>query len=166
MPSSRLVFTAVFLACAALLGFGYYLQYGQGLEPCPMCVFQRIAFMVVAAVALAGALHGPGATGTRFYAALAGVAALVGGAIAARQTWLQHLPEDQVPECGPGLDFMLEMYPFWDVVAQALKGTGECAEEGWVFLGLSIAEWSLAWFVLFSLTALLLVVRPSATDTA
>jgi len=131
---------------AGLLGFGYYLQYARGLEPCPMCIFQRLCFMAVVAIAAVAALHGPRPRGGTAYAALVATAAAVGGAIAARQVWLQHLPEDQIPQCGPGLDYMLEMYPLGEVITKALRGTGECATVEWTFLGGSIAFWSLLWF--------------------
>ncbi|MGR8918741.1 MAG: disulfide bond formation protein B [Gammaproteobacteria bacterium] len=143
----RVYFAATALACAGLLAFGYYLQYHDGLEPCPMCIFQRLCFMAVAAVCLAGAAHGPARRGVYVYGGLTIGAAATGAAIAARQVWLQHLPEDQVPECGPGLEFMLEMYPIAEVIRTALRGTGECAAVDWTFLGGSIAEWSLACFV-------------------
>ncbi|MGE0483419.1 MAG: disulfide bond formation protein B [Gammaproteobacteria bacterium] len=142
----RLLFAATALTCAGLLGFGYYLQFHDGLEPCPMCIFQRLCFMAVGLVALLGALHGPRDRGAIAYGTLAAVAATVGGAIAARQVWLQHLPEDQVPACGPGLEYMLEMWPLAEVIKKALRGTGECASVDWTFLGGSIAEWSLACF--------------------
>lgn len=148
MPNPRLLFAAIALACAALLGYGYYLQFHDGLEPCPMCIFQRLCYMAVLAITTLGAVHGRAAS---VYAALALVAAAVGGAIAGRQVWLQHLPPDQVPECGPGLEFMLEMYPLAEVIRTALRGTGECAAVDWTFLGGSIAEWSLVCFILFVL---------------
>lgn len=142
----RVLFAATALACAGLLGFGYYLQFHDGLEPCPMCIFQRLCFMAVGVVALLGALHGPRERGAIAYGAVAALAAATGGAIASRQVWLQHLPEDQVPACGPGLEYMLEMWPLAEVIKKALRGTGECATVDWTFLGASIAEWSLACF--------------------
>lgn len=147
MPSPRWFFAITALACAGLLAYGYYLQFHDGLEPCPMCVFQRLCYMAVLGVSLVALIHGPGPRASRIYAGLAVLAASIGEAIAARQVWLQHLPEDQVPECGPGLEFMLEVYPFFDVIKTALKGTGECASVNWTFLSLSIAEWSLVCFM-------------------
>ena len=154
----RLTFTAIFGACTALLAFGYYLQFVQGLEPCPLCIFQRVAYLVVAAVAGIAALHGPAVGGTRAYAGVIALASLIGGGIAARQTWLQHLPADRIPECGPGLEFMLEVYPLLEVIQRAFTASGECAEVQWRFLGLSIAEWSLLWFAALTIAALWLAV--------
>lgn len=148
IPSPRTVFALTAVACAGLLGFGYYLEFHEGLEPCPMCIFQRLCFMAIAGVAVLGAVHGPRRIGAALYAAVIALGAAVGATIAARQVWLQHLPEDQVPECGPGLEYMLEMYPIADVVRRALRGTGECATVDWTFLGRSIAEWSLVCFTL------------------
>ena len=157
---SRMVFPAILVVSAGLLCFGYYLQFGQHQEPCPMCIFQRFAYMGVAAIALAATLHRPHVLGARIYATLLALTSLTGGAIAARQTWLQHLPADQVPECGPGLSYMLDIYPLADVIKQAFAGTGECAQVTWRFLGLSIAEWSLLWFVVLTGAAAAAFMRP------
>ncbi|MCP5201191.1 MAG: disulfide bond formation protein B [Gammaproteobacteria bacterium] len=155
----RLLFAATFLACAGLLGCGSYLQFHDGLEPCPMCIFQRLCFMAAGIVAVVGAAHGPRARGATVYGALVTLAAGVGAAIAARQVWLQHLPEDQVPACGPGLEYMLEMWPLAEVVKKALRGTGECATVDWTFLGASIAEWSLVCFVILATVHLAAIVH-------
>lgn len=134
--------------CAALLGFGLYLQHVVGLEPCPLCIFQRVAFIALGLVFLVAALHGPEKTGAVVYAVIGGVCAATGAGIAARHVWLQSLPADQVPACGPGLAYMLEQFPLMRMLQNVLSGSGECAESGWLFLGLSIAGWSLLWFVL------------------
>jgi protein dithiol:quinone oxidoreductase len=149
----RLIFGLIALICAALLGYGYYLEYFAGQIPCPLCILQRLAFIAVLIITLIAVVHGPGMSGTRIYAGLTVIAAGVGAAIAGRQVWLQGLPPDQVPECGPGLDYMLEVFPLMDALRMILTGSGECAEVDWTFLGLSIAGWSLAWFVLIILAA-------------
>ncbi|MGH8660767.1 MAG: disulfide bond formation protein B [Burkholderiales bacterium] len=152
----RLGYALGFLACAALLGFAYYLQYYEYQDPCPLCILQRIAFMALAAIFLVAAAHGPGRTGALVYSGLLVVAASIGAAIAARHVWLQNLPRNQVPECGPGLEYMLKKFPLTQALEKILSGSGECAEVGWTFLGLSIAGWSLAWFVLFGVFAMVL----------
>ena len=139
-------FALVAAACALLLAFGFYLQYGRGLEPCPLCLVQRGFFMAVMAVCTLAALHRPGRAGTVTYALLAALFALGGGAVAARQVWLQHLPPDKVPQCGPDLYFMVENFPLSRTLKTLISGTGECAAVDWTFLRLSIAEWSLLWF--------------------
>jgi disulfide bond formation protein DsbB len=151
----RHLYIAIALLCAALLGYGYWLQFGDGLEPCPLCIFQRLCYMAVGAIAVIGAVHGPAATWRRLYSGALFLAAAIGAAIAGRQVWLQHLPPDQVPECGPGLDYMLDVFPLSDALRMAFTGSGECAQVDWAFLSLSIAEWSLFWFVAVAAAAAL-----------
>ena len=143
----RAAFALVALICALLLGFGFYLQYGRGLEPCPLCLVQRAFFFAVMAVCLIAALHPTRRRGTTVYAALAALFAFGGGAVAGRQVWLQHLPADKVPQCGPDLYFMMENFPLSRTLKTLFSGTGECAVVDWTFLRLSIAEWSLMCFV-------------------
>ncbi len=144
---ARQIFFGMFLVCAALLGYGYYLEHGQGLEPCPLCIFQRLCFLVVGAIALVAALHDPETMGRRLYAVLASVAAVAGGVFATRQVWLQHLPPEKVPACGPGLEYWMQTLPLSETIRKVLRGTGDCAEVDWTLLGLSIAEWSLLAFI-------------------
>ena len=139
-------FSLAALACALLLGFGFYLQYGKGLEPCPLCLLQRGFFMAVMAVCLIAAAHGPRRLGGAVYGTLAALLALGGAAVAGRQVWLQHLPPDKVPQCGPDLFFMVENFPLSRTLKTLISGTGECAAVDWTFLRLSIAEWSLVCF--------------------
>jgi disulfide bond formation protein DsbB len=137
------------LACALLLGFGYYLQYGAGLDPCPLCLVQRGFFYALMVIFAIGALHAPAGAGRIVYAGVAALFAAGGLAAAGRQVWLQHLPPDRVPQCGPDLYFMLEHFPLSRTLRTLVSGTGECAVVDWTFLGLSIAEWSLLWFAAF-----------------
>ena len=144
--SHRVFFLLVAIGCASLLGYGYYLEFYQDLLPCPMCIFQRLCYMAIIVVALGAAAHGPARVAGMFYCIASAIFAALGAGIAGRQTWLQHLPPELVPECGPGLEFMLEMYPLLETIEKALQGTGDCAEVSWTFLSFSIAEWSLACF--------------------
>lgn len=146
-------------ACAALLAYAYYLQYFEGQDPCPLCLLQRGAYYGIGLVLLAGAIHAPGRLGARLYAGGALAFALGGVVTATRQVWLQHLPKDQVPACGPDLFYMMDNFPLARTLQLLLRGSGQCAEVHWTFLGLSIAEWSLACFVLFALTTLWLAVK-------
>lgn len=153
--SFRSAYLLGFVVCAALIGFALYSQFQWGLQPCPLCIFQRIAFAALGIVFLIGALHAPkGAAGRRTYGLLAFVAAAVGIGIAGRHVWLTHLPPDQVPHCGPPLEFMMETNALTDVIRKVLTGSGECAKVDWTFLGLSMPAWSLAWFVLLAIWAL------------
>lgn len=152
----RLRLAAGAAVCALLLGFGYYLQYVQGLDPCPLCQVQRGCYYLVGLAFVAGALHGRWVPA---YSSLAALFALGGAAVAGRQVWLQHLPPDKVPQCGPDLDFMLKNLPLSRTLEKLVTGSGECAVVDWSFLGLSIAEWSLAWFVALFGYALWLAMR-------
>ena len=151
--TTRLAYGLGFLACAGLLAFAYYLQYFQNQEPCPLCMLQRVAFIDMMVVFGVAALHGPKRRGALVYSALLFVMSAMGAAIAGRQVWLQHLPPDKVPACGPGLEYMLERFPLGDALQKIFAGSGECAEATWRFLGLSIAEWSLLWLVALGIYA-------------
>jgi len=162
LRGDRPFYAAPALACAALLGFGYYLQYFQHQDPCPLCLLQRGFYYGVALVFAAAALHVPARTGKAIYCAAATVLALGGSGVAARQVWLQHLPADQVPACGPDLFFMMENFPLRRLLEKVFLGSGQCAEVNWRLLGLSIAEWSLAWFAALALYALWLAFKRGA----
>lgn len=161
VPSPRLTNLILFLLTVVAMLFALWLQYYQHLEPCPLCVFQRVAMMAVGALALVAFLHGPGPVGRRVYAALTLLAAAGGIAVAGRHVWLQHLPPEQVPACGPGLDYWMETFPLHEVMAKVFRGSGECAVVDWAFLGLSLPGWTLAGFVGLAALALWQLVRRS-----
>lgn len=159
----RAQFLLGFVVCASLIAFAYHTQYRDvhPLDPCPLCIFQRVAFAALALVFLLGGLHAPrGAGGQRAYGVLGLAAAATGIGIAGRHVWLTHLPADQVPSCGPPLNFMMEANPLGDVIRKVLTGSGECAKVDWTFLGLSMPAWSLLWFVLLAAWIALAVFRP------
>lgn len=146
-PSYRLLSFGGFFACVAGMAFALYLQYYKGYEPCPMCIFQRVAMISCGVFFLAGAVHGPKAWGRWIYASLAGLAATTGALIAARHVWLQSLPEDQVPACGPTLAYLMDMFPLGEVVTMILRGDGNCAKIDAEWLGLSLPMWTLIAFI-------------------
>lgn len=149
------------VACVGLLAFALYLQFYRGLVPCPLCSFQRGAFVLLGLVFLLAAVHAPrGRAGRRTYGVLAAIASASGIAVAGRHVWLQHLPPDQVPACGPDLNYMLQAFPLADVLKRVFTGSGECALVDWTFLGLSMPEWSLAWFLLLGAWAALAMFKP------
>ena len=150
----RLLSLLGFLGCAFGLLFALYLQYFQKLEPCPMCIFQRVAMIATGIVFLLGALHGPKRGGRWVYAILAALAAAIGAGIAGRHVWLQHLPPDQVPACGPTLDYLLGMLPVNEVITTVLRGDGNCAIINAQWLGISLPAWTLVAFLGFLLYAL------------
>jgi disulfide bond formation protein DsbB len=152
--TTRLGYGLGFLTCLALLAFAFYLQYVEHQEPCPLCILQRVAFMAMTLVFAVAALHGPARRGAIAYSALLFIIAGMGAAVAGRQVWLQMLPANLVPACGPGLEYMLERFPLSQALQKIFAGSGECAEAGWRFLGLTIAGWSLVWLVALALFAL------------
>lgn len=149
--SFRAQFLLGFLVCVSLLGFAFYTQLYGGLEPCPRCIFQRVAFAALGLVFLLGGLHAPrGSTGRRVYGVLGLIVSAVGVWIAGNHVRVQLLPPDQVPSCGPGLDYMLDTMPITGVVRRVMTGSGDCTNTDWTFLGLSMPAWSLIWFVLLA----------------
>jgi disulfide bond formation protein DsbB len=143
MSTRRLANGGGFLACVALLGFALYAQYVLHLEPCPLCIFQRIGVAAMGVMFLLAALHDPKPVGARVYAALLALATLFTIGIALRHIYIQHLPADAVPACGASLEFMLKIFPLADVVRKVLTGSGECARVTWTLLGLSMPTWVL-----------------------
>ena len=145
-----------FLACFLLIVSALVMQHFFELEPCPLCIFQRIAFIAAGALFLVGALFNPISMTKKVVVSLLNLTALaIGIGLALRHIWLQNLPPSEVPSCGPGLDYMLEVLPFSAVVRQVLSGSGECAEISWTFLGLSIPWWTL--FAYLGLAALVVL---------
>jgi protein dithiol:quinone oxidoreductase len=133
------------LICGGLLGFALYAEHVLGLEPCPLCVFQRVAVLALGIAFLAAYAHNPARFGARVYGGVAALAAAAGAVFAGRQVWLQSLPADQVPECGPGLDYVMDVFPFHEAVAMVFQGSGDCAVVDWAFLGISMGGWVLIW---------------------
>ncbi|MGR8940772.1 MAG: disulfide bond formation protein B [Gammaproteobacteria bacterium] len=144
-----------FLGCVVLLSMGAYFQFVDGLEPCPLCISQRIAILLTGIVFLIASLHNPGPAGVKTYAILGALTALGGGAISTRHVWLQHLPPEEVPECGPGLEYIFNNFPLTETLKLMLNGTGDCAKVDWTFWGLSMPAWTLMAFVLLAALSLL-----------
>ena len=157
----RLWNSFVVVCCASLLGFALYNQYVDYLDPCPLCIFQRVVFFCMGAFALLAAIHNPGRTAQQIYTWLITASAATGALIAGRHIWLQGLPPDQVPECGPGLNYMLDNFPLMEVLSTVLRGSGSCAEVIWSFLGLSMPQWTLVWYVGLGLMTLWVMYRPA-----
>jgi disulfide bond formation protein DsbB len=158
IPNSWL-YLAGFLFVSALMGFGLYLQYIKHQDPCPLCMVQRVIFIAILVLFLLAATHGPRRLGARIYATLIVLLALLGVGVAARHIWIQNLPKDQVPACGPGLDYMLETMPMANVLKELLHGSGECAAKGWTLLTLGIPEWSLLCYLALGVWAVLIAAR-------
>lgn len=147
---------AGFQACVLGLLFALYLQHFQGYEPCPMCIFQRVAMAAAGLLFLTGALHAPRGAGRWGYAVGAAAASAAGAGIAGRHVWLQSLPPDQVPACGPTLDYLMQLLPVMDVIQMVLRGDGNCAKIDAAWLGISLPGWTLIAFIGIALYALAL----------
>lgn len=145
----RLLNLAGFLSCGLLMAYALYAQYQLLLDPCPLCVFQRIAVIGLGILFLVAGLHNPGTGGRRVYAILIGVVTATGITVAGRHVWLQNLPPSEVPTCGPGFGYLMENFPLGEALAKIFTGSGECATIDWQFLGLSMPAW-----VLISVVAL------------
>lgn len=143
IPSTRVLNFAGVILCAAMMGFALFAQHVLLLDPCPLCVLQRVAVIALGVVFLLAALHNPASKGGKVYGTLLAVIAAVGAAVAAWHVRMQNLPPDEVPACGPGLDYMLGNFPFADAMRMVFEGSGECADVVWRFLGLSMPTWVL-----------------------
>lgn len=159
LPSARLTYLLMAVTAAVAMATALYLQHVVGLAPCPLCVFQRVAVISVGVIAFVAAVHGPAGWGRRVYAALTALAALGGITVAGRHVWLQHLPADQVPACGPGLDYWMAAFPMQEVVRQVFQGSGECAKVDWTWLNVSLPGWTLALFAGLFVVALWQLLR-------
>ncbi|GAA0403422.1 disulfide bond formation protein B [Cocleimonas flava] len=142
-----------------MLAVALFFQYYMELEPCPLCIVSRVIVIVLAAVFFFALLQGPTSWGRRIYGLLLTLVSLAGLGVSARHTWLQHLPPEKVPECGPGLEFWMNNLPATDVIQKVFHGSGECAEVSWTMFGLSIPELSLIVFGLFLIYSLKLLFK-------
>jgi len=155
---------AGFLVCVGLMAYALYLQYVEGMAPCPLCVFQRIAVISLGIVFLLAAVFGAKSLRRWLWAPLGLVAGVLGAVVAGRHAWLQHLPADQVPACGPGLGYILDSFPLGDALNLVFKGSGECAEVHWSFLGLNMPMWVFAWCVVLGIGGA--IINGFLTDSA
>jgi disulfide bond formation protein DsbB len=141
----RPINSAGFLICAALLGYALYAQFKLGLDPCPLCIFQRIGVAALGVVFLIAALHNPRRWGATVYAVLIAIAALATMVVAGRQLYIQHLPPGAIPSCGAPLSMMMKFMPLTTVIRRVLTGSGECGIVSWRFLHLAMPAWVFLW---------------------
>jgi len=132
-----------FAAALSLLAYAYYAQFVLHLEPCPLCIFQRVGVFAIGLVFLIAAVHDPVGWARRVYASLLALSALATIGVAVRHLYIQSLPEGSVPSCGASLDFMLKVFSLSEVLVKVLTGSGECAKVTWAFLGLAMPAWVL-----------------------
>lgn len=147
LPSIRMTFLSLFLACTGLILVGLYMQYVMKLYPCPLCITQRVFIIAVGATGLIAFFVNPGRRGRRIFASVGFLLSVIGGFFSSRQLWLQSLPADQAPACGPDVGYLLENFPLMEALSVLLRGDGNCAEVAWSFLGVSIPGWTLVAFV-------------------
>ena len=153
------IFLGVFLICASLLGAAYYFEYVLFLDPCPLCIMQRIAVLMIGLVGLSAFILAKTEFSQKLHASLMGLSAVFGIGVAGRHVWIQSLPADQIPTCGPSLEYMVDTLPWAEVLTVMLRGNGNCADAQWAFMGLSMPLWVLLWFVGFVLVAGVLFLR-------
>lgn len=144
---------------SALLMTSAYLQVFEGFTPCPLCTLQRLAFSLLGIICLFGIFVANKRIGRTIINLLGSFTALLGIFFAGRQVWLQHFPPANNTECGVSLQYMLQVLPVNQVLEKIFQGTAECTERGWDFLGLTIAEWTLIWFVGFFICAVVLLIK-------
>jgi len=161
VPDRRVINLAGFAVCAALLGYALYTQFHGAIEPCPLCIFQRIGVALLALAFLVAALHHPGGRGRIAYALLIALAALATVAVAARHLYVQSLPPGTLPSCGAPLGVLLKFMPLWQVIRKVLAGSGECGEVNWRFLGLAMPAWVLLWALFLGAAGVLANLRPA-----
>ncbi len=147
-PNNRFVSLSVALGCGALLLVAVlYFQEHLGLEPCYLCITQRVFVAVVGIIFLCAAIHNPNPRGQKIYAWLGLVGAIGGSYFSAKQLWLQNLPEDNIPTCGPPVDYLFDVFPASEVITMLIRGDGNCAKVQWELLGVSMPGWVLLMFV-------------------
>ena len=156
--TSRWIYVGVAALCAGLMAFALYLQHARGIEPCPLCTLQRVAYVATGIIALIG-LASPAAARSRWLPVALAFPVLGGLVVAGRHVWIEHFP---VPsrECGAqDLGYLTQVLPLGKLLPAIFRGTGDCSVVQWRFLGLSIAEWSLVFFVILLAVAVMLLLR-------
>lgn len=153
----RQIHLIVFLLVGALIGYAAYSIKILGLEACTLCITQQFFYCVIGVTSFVAFLHNPLGPLVRLYSGFIFLCATAGAWIAGRQVWLQSLPEDEVPLCGPPLEYIIDVFPFADVLNALFMGDGNCAEIPWQFLGLSMAGWSFIWFGVIIILSLLVI---------
>jgi protein dithiol:quinone oxidoreductase len=147
LPTPRITFLIIALGCLGLTVTALYMQHFMNLKPCALCITQRIFVMAVGLTAFAAFLVNPGTRGRRLFATLGVILGALGASFSIRHVYIENLPKDQVPACGPGLNYLIENFPLRDALALLLRGDGNCAEVAWSLFGISLAGWTLVAFI-------------------
>ena len=161
--SVRHIHLIIFLIVGSLLGYAAYSMKVLGLEPCTLCITQQFFYCLIGLSSFVAFFHNPVTSTSRVYSFFISLFSLAGIWISGRQIWLQGLPEDEVPLCGPPLEYIIDVFPFADVINALFMGDGNCAEISWQFLGLSMAAWSFIWFfIILSLSITIFIKSKSS----
>lgn len=157
--SYRILNLAGFFLIVFILGFAVYLQQNLHLQPCPLCILQRILFAILGILFFTGSLYQPKQLFRRLFAAVLLIVASLGTLLASRQVYLQHLAPGQQPPCAPNFYYLLQNFPLRQSLPIFFRGSGDCAEIQWTLWHMSIAEWSLGFFIIFAGLALVQMLR-------
>jgi disulfide bond formation protein DsbB len=142
IPNIRQTNILIFFGCVGLILTALVMQYFFEMNPCPLCITQRVFIIIVGMLALIAAIHNSASLGRRIYALLSIISCVIGGSVSLRHIWLQNLPDDLVPACGPSLSYMFESFPISQAINLLMQGDGNCADVVFSFLGLSIPGWT------------------------
>lgn len=164
LPSIRTTDFLAFTLCTLLLGIAIYLEVFVHLEPCPLCIMQRIVFIALAVLFLMGSMLPLRRRVSFYFHFFISLIAILGIITAGRQVWLEHLPPDQIPSCGANIKYLFQVLPFHQALQVVFQGTGSCAKVTWRFLGLSMPAWSLLFFIFFTGLAIWQSRRPGSTS--
>lgn len=158
----RQIHLIIFILVGSLLGYAAYSMKVLGLEACTLCITQQFFYCLIGVTAFIAFLHNPYPFLSQIYSVLISISSIAGIWISGRQVWLQGLPEDEVPLCGPPLEYIIDVFPFADVINALFMGDGNCAEIPWKFLGLSMAGWSLVWFLVIFFLSILAIKKSTS----
>jgi disulfide bond formation protein DsbB len=155
----RLSYLYAFLSTLGLFVVAFYLQYGKGIAPCPLCILQRLMLAVLGIIFFFGWAYNFKKMGRIIVGTLSFLFSALGALLAGRQVWIQHLPADKTPDCGVSLEYMLHVLPIDQVAKRIFEGTAECSLVDWSFFNLSLADWTLICFILFGCFSIWQLVR-------
>ncbi len=150
----RLAYFWAFITTLLLFSFALYLQFVDGIAPCPLCILQRLDLGIIALLFFFGAILPLKKWGNVLFGGLSFLLSIGGILLAGRQIWIQHLPPNQTADCGVSLQYMLQVLPLDEVLKKIFAGSAECSLVDWSFFNFSMAQWSLLWFVIFAIFAL------------
>ena len=160
MANEKKIDFLIFIACIILLGIAYFMQYIMGLSPCYLCITQRFFIAIIGLFSLLAFIHNKG---PKIYGLIVAFSALIGGYFASKQLWLQSLPPEKIPACGPPVDYLFDSFNVSEAIKILIQGDGNCAAVQWTFIGISIPGWSLICFIAIVILSVLKIIRHNKT---